>query len=105
VFNGLKVENLHIGDGVTAERGSRVNVRYSGYLNHGDAFQTDVVASFVVGERNIIAGLSWGVAGMRVGGRRRLHVGPHLAYREQGVPGIVPPNAKLIFEVELLAIE
>jgi FKBP-type peptidyl-prolyl cis-trans isomerase len=57
-----------------------------------------------VGERRTIAGLSWGVEGMHVGGRRRLHVGPHLAYRDKGVPGVIPPNAKLMFEVELLAV-
>ena len=58
-----------------------------------------------VGERNIIAALSHGVEGMRVGGRRRLRVGPHIAYRGQGVPGVVPPNAKLTFDVELIAVE
>ena len=88
-----------------AVRGVRVTVRYTGYLNRGDVFQADVVATFVVCERNTIAGLSYGVAGMRVGGRRRLHVGPHLAYRDRGVPGVVPPNAKLVFDVQLLAIE
>ena len=64
-----------------------------------------VVVTFVVGERKIIAGLSQGVEGMYVGGHRRLCVGRHLAYRDRGVPGIVPPNAKLIFDVESLAIE
>jgi FKBP-type peptidyl-prolyl cis-trans isomerase len=67
-------------------------------------FQRDVVISFAVGERNIIAGLSHGVEGMRVGGRRRLRVGPHIVYRDRGVPAIVPPNAKLTFDVELLSI-
>ena len=95
VLSGLRVENLQIGEGRMAERGARVTVRYTGYLNRGDVFQANVVAAFVVCDRSTIAGLSWGVAGMRVGGRRRLHVGPHLAYRGQGVPGVVPPNAKL----------
>jgi FKBP-type peptidyl-prolyl cis-trans isomerase FkpA len=104
MLSGLRVEELQTGDGPVAGRGARVTVRYSGYLNRGDPFQTDVVATFAVGERNTIAGLSWGVEGMRVGGRRRLRVGPHLAYREAGVPGLIPPNAKLVFEVELLAV-
>ena len=103
--SGLKIVDVAIGDGPMAVRGTRVTVRYTGYLNRGDIFQRDVVISFMVGERNIIAGLSHGVEGMGVGGRRRLHVGPHLAYRDRGVPGLVPPNAKLIFEIELLAIE
>ena len=105
MLSGLKILDVTIGDGPIAERGSRVTVRYTGYLNRGDVFQTDVVTAFVVCDRSIIAGLSWGVAGMRVGGRRRLHVGPHLAYRDQGVPGVVPPNAKLVIDVELLAVE
>jgi FKBP-type peptidyl-prolyl cis-trans isomerase len=48
--------------------------------------------------------LAWGVEGMRVGGRRRLRVGPYLAYRKNGVAGLIPPNAKLVFEVELRAV-
>ena len=70
----------------------------------GEPFQTGACATFAVGERNTIAGLSRGVEGMRVGGRRRLRVGPHLTYRKPGVPGLIPPNAKLVFEVELLAV-
>ena len=104
VLSGLRIEELQAGEGTVAGRGARVTVRYSGYLNRGDPFQTDVVATFAVGERNTIAGLSWGVEGMRVGGRRRLRVGPHLAYRKTGVPGVIPPNAKLVIEVELLAV-
>ncbi len=69
----LRIEELQTGEGTVV--GARVTVRYSGYLNRGDPFQTDVVATFAVGERNTIAGLSWGVEGMRVGGRRRLRVG------------------------------
>ncbi len=87
VLTGLRIEELKIGDGAVASRGARITVRYSGYLNRGEPFQTDVVTPFSVGERNTIAGLAWGVAGMRVGGRRRLRVGPHLAYRDKGVPG------------------
>jgi FKBP-type peptidyl-prolyl cis-trans isomerase len=64
-------------------------VRYTCRLNRGAPFQTDVLTTFAVGERNTIAGLTWGTEGMRVGGRRRLRVGPHLAYREK--PGLIPP--------------
>ena len=79
-------------------------MRYTGYLNRGEVFQRDVVISFMVGEPDIIAGLSHSVEGMRVAGRRLLHVGPHLAYRDRGVPGVVPPNAKRVFDVVLLAL-
>jgi FKBP-type peptidyl-prolyl cis-trans isomerase len=105
MLSGLKILDVAIGDGPIAEQGSRVSIRYTGYMNRGEIFQRDVVISFAVGEQNIIAGLSHGVEGMRVGGRRPLRVGPHVAYRDRGVAGVVPPNAKLTFDVELLAVE
>jgi len=104
VLSGLRIDELQLGDGAIAMRGARVTVRYTGYLNRGETFQANQVVTFAVGERNTIAGLSWGVEGMRVGGRRRLRVGPHLAYRDNGVLGVIPPNAKLVFEVELLSV-
>ena len=104
MLSGLKIIDVKIGDGPIAESDCRVTIRYTGYLNRGEVFHRDVVISFTVGDRNIIAGLSHGVEGMRVGGRRRLRVGPHLAYRDRGVPGIVPASAKLTFDVELLAV-
>jgi hypothetical protein len=63
VLSGLRIGELVIGDGAVAGRGSRVTLHYSGYVNSGHPFQTDVVATFAVGERNTIAGLSWGVEG------------------------------------------
>jgi FKBP-type peptidyl-prolyl cis-trans isomerase len=105
MLSGLKILDVTIGDGLSADAGSRVTVRYTGYLNRGEVFQRDVVISFTVGARDVIAGLAHGVEGMRVGGRRRLRVGPHLAYRDRGVPAVVPPNAKLTFDIELIAVE
>jgi FKBP-type peptidyl-prolyl cis-trans isomerase FkpA len=103
-MSGLEIEETKVGTGVTAHRGDHVTVRYSGFLNRGDAFQTDVTTSFTLGERHVIAGLERGLEGMRVGGVRKLRVSPHLAYRDTGIPGVVPPNAVLVFEVELLSI-
>jgi FK506-binding nuclear protein len=104
VRGGVRVEDLVAGSGPIAERGSVVVIRYSGFLNKGDAFQTDVTARFTIGERRVIAGLEYGVEGMHVGGRRRIHVAPHLGYAENGAPG-VPPNAKLTLDVELLEVQ
>ena len=104
MLSELKIQDLKIGDGPVAQRGNRVTIRYTGYLNRGDEFQTDKVVSFVLGERNTIAGLERGVEGMQAGGVRRLTFGPQLGYGDRGVPGIVPPNAKLVFEVELLTV-
>ena len=60
--------------------------------------------AFTLGKREVIAALEYGVEGMRVGGQRRFRAGPHLAYRDKGVEGIVPPNAVLIFDLKLLAV-
>ena len=101
----LKVEDLAVGAGSRAQRGSRVTVHYDGYLHRGDQFQQDQTASFTLGKREVFAGLERGVEGMAVGGKRRLTVGPHLAFGAAGVPGVVPPNALLVLEVELLRVE
>ena len=101
----VKFEDLQAGSGPLATRGKRVSVRYDGFLNRGERFQKNIACSFVLGKREVIAGLEYGVYGMRVGGRRRIEAGPHLAYREKGVPGVVPPNAVVLFEVELLDVQ
>jgi FKBP-type peptidyl-prolyl cis-trans isomerase len=99
----LKVEDVAVGSGAAAERGSSVTIRWRGALNRGDAFGSGEV-TFRIGARRVIAGLELGVVGMRVGGIRRLRVSPHLAYCDQAVPG-VPAKAVLNFEVELLGVE
>ncbi len=101
---GLDIEEIKIGNGNAARRGDHLTVRYTGYLNAGDEFQKDLTTTITLGERRVIAGLERGLEGMRVGGVRKLRVSPHLAYRDAGVPGVIPPNAVLLFEVELLAI-
>jgi len=104
-LSGLEIEEKKVGSGASAERGDTVTVRYTGYLNRGDVFLAETTANITLGERRAIAGFERGVEGMRIGGIRRIRVSPHLAYREAGIPGVVPPNAVLIFEVELLAIK
>jgi len=101
---GIDVESDEPGHGAVAARGKTVVVRYDGFLHRGDAFQTNQVVEFEVGKRRVIAGLEYGVEGMRVGGRRRSRVAPHLAYRDGGVAGVIPPNALLMFAVELLEV-
>jgi FKBP-type peptidyl-prolyl cis-trans isomerase FkpA len=102
VPSGLRVEDVIVGSGPTAERGSKVSIRWRGTLNRGDEFGAGEV-SFRVGERRVVAGLEKGVVGMRVGGIRRQRVSPHLGYRDRAVPG-VPANAVLNFVVELVAV-
>jgi len=101
---GIKVKDLSIGDGAVAERGCIVTIRYDGFLNRGAQFQAGEIATFLLGGRSVIPGLEYGVEGMRVGSHRRIRVSPHLAYQSTGVPGIVPGNAVLVFEIELLSV-
>ena len=102
---GISIEEIKLGEGASAGRGDIVTIRYDGFLRRGDAFQRGVVESFKLGGRRVIAGLEYGVEGMRAGGRRRIRVAPHLGYGDRGVPGVVPANALLTFDVELLKVE
>jgi FKBP-type peptidyl-prolyl cis-trans isomerase len=102
---GVEYEDVKVGDGPTAERGARVEVRYSLFLSRGDQIQENQLYSFRVGKRRVIPGLEYGVEGMRVGGERRLRVGPHLAYRDHTIPGLVPARAVLEFYVTLLRVD
>lgn len=100
---GVAIEELRLGEGAEAHRDTTVRVRYDLYLNRGDVVQRGLEYTIDLSQRRVIAGLRYGIEGMREGGRRRLRVGPHLAYGERGVTG-VPPHAVLLFEVELLQV-
>ena len=102
---GIRIEEVHRGAGAVAERGKIVTVRYDGFLSRGDTFQKGETVSFKLGRREVIAGLEYGVEGMKVGGQRKVRVSPHLAYGSKGVQGVVPANAVIIFGVELIAVE
>jgi FKBP-type peptidyl-prolyl cis-trans isomerase len=102
---GVEYEDIKVGDGPMASRGAKVEVRYNLFLNRGEQVQADQLYSFRVGKRRVIPGLEYGVEGMRVGGERRLRVGPHLAYRDHAIPGLVPARAVLDFYVTLLRVD
>lgn len=107
--SGLKYEDLKVGDGPVAENGSTVTVHYTGWLRDNTKFDSSLDRgqpfSFVVGSGQVIRGWDEGVAGMKVGGRRRLTIPPELGYGERGAAGVIPPNATLLFEVELLQVQ
>ncbi len=105
----LKIEILTPGVGATPRRGSTVVVHYTGWLTDGTQFDSSVDRKepfeFVLGQGQVIAGWDQGVAAMKVGEKSRFTIPPHLAYGAGGYPGVIPPQATLIFEVELLAVE
>lgn len=108
--SGLVIEDTQEGHGAAAQKGQIVTVHYTGWLDdaartrfdssklHGKPF------SFELGSGRVIRGWEEGVEGMRIGGVRRLTIPPDLGYGKQGAVGVIPPDATLIFEVELLAV-
>jgi FKBP-type peptidyl-prolyl cis-trans isomerase len=100
------IEELQPGSGAEARAGAPVEVHYTGWLLDGTQFDSSRARGpfrFTLGAGEVIKGWDQGVAGMKVGGRRRLTVPPELGYGMRGFPGVIPPQATLVFEVELLA--
>ena len=107
--SGLKITELSVGDGAEASAGQTVVVHYRGTLENGKQFDAsyDRVTpfSFPLGAGRVIKGWDEGVVGMKVGGKRKLVIPPDLAYGSRGAGGVIPPNATLTFEVELLDVQ
>ena len=104
---GLRITDITVGDGPEAKAGQTVVVNYRGTLENGKEFDSSYGRgpfSFPLGAGRVIKGWDEGVAGMQVGGKRKLVIPPDLAYGERGAGGVIPPNATLTFEVELLRI-
>jgi len=106
--NGLIIEDLSVGEGDEAVAGKHVTVHYSGWLTNGSKFDSSLDRNdpfdFPLGRGQVIRGWDEGVAGMKVGGKRRLTIPPEMGYGARGAGGVIPPNATLVFEVELLAV-
>ncbi len=104
----LIIEELTVGDGATAAAGQSVSVHYTGWLTDGTKFDSSVDRNdpfeFNLGQGQVIAGWDQGVAGMQIGGKRKLTIPPEMGYGSRGAGGVIPPNATLVFEVELLGV-
>jgi FKBP-type peptidyl-prolyl cis-trans isomerase FkpA len=107
--SGLVVEDLKVGDGALAEAGAIVTVHYTGWLTDGTKFDSSLDRNqpfvFTLGSGDVIKGWDEGIPGMKVGGKRKLTIPADLAYGARGAGDVVPPNATLVFEVELLEIK
>lgn len=109
IVDGLKTEILQEGAGPLAKSGDTVEAHYTGYLENGDVFDSSIGRgqpfSFTLGAGQVIKGWDLGIVGMKIGEKRKLTIPPELGYGAAGVPGVILPNAILIFEIELMAIK
>jgi FKBP-type peptidyl-prolyl cis-trans isomerase len=107
--SGLQYWDIRVGNGQVAKEGSRVRVHYTGWLTTGKKFDSSVDADrpfdFTIGNAEVIKGWEQGIAGMKVGGKRQLRIPPELGYGAEGYPPDIPPNATLIFDVQLLGVQ
>lgn len=108
VSDSLQIEDLAVGEGDEAAAGQLVSVHYTGWLTDGTKFDSSVDRGkpfqFQLGAGRVIKGWDQGVAGMKVGGKRKLTIPSDLGYGARGAGGVIPPNATLVFDVELLGV-
>ena len=107
-MSALIIEDLTVGEGAEAVAGEEVTVHYTGWLTNGSKFDSSKDRyqpfSFPLGAGHVIKGWDQGVVGMKVGGKRKLTIPPELGYGARGAGGVIPPNATLVFDVELLGV-
>ncbi len=102
---GIKLKEEIEGSGAPASRGDTVEFDSQAFLSHGDLVQDRLTTTTKLGTRHVIAGLEYALDGMKVGGFRKVKISPHLAYRNKGVEGKIPPNAVLVYDLWMKRIE
>lgn len=104
----LEIEDLEVGTGKEAMTGKTVQMHYTGTLTDGTKFDSshdrNQTFTFTIGQGRVIKGWDQGIPGMLEGGKRKLTIPGHLAYGSRGYPGLIPPNATLVFHVELVSV-
>ena len=107
-MNKLEITEVAPGTGAAAKSGDALAIHYRGTLDNGTEFDSSYprgeTLDFTLGAGELIKGMDDGLVGLKVGGKRRLRIPPELGYGRAGVPGVIPPNAVLVFEVELVSI-
>ncbi len=108
-IKGLEIYDEVVGTGAEAKAGQKISVHYTGTLTNGKKFDSSVDRGmpfeFTLGVGQVIQGWDQGFAGMKIGGKRKLVISPEMGYGSQGAGNVIPPNATLIFEVELLGVK
>lgn len=106
---GLKYTDEVVGNGASPRNGQTVVVHYTGWLTNGTKFDSSLDRgqpfTFPLGQGQVIKGWDEGVASMKIGGKRKLVIPPELGYGSRGAGGVIPPNATLVFEVQLLGVQ
>lgn len=106
--SGVSYWDIKVGTGATAMKGNTVTVHYTGWFTNGKQFDSSIGGKplpFKIGAHEVIPGWEDGVTGMKVGGKRQLKIPSELGYGAKGYPGAIPPNATLIFDVELISTD
>ncbi len=108
--SGVEYWDIKVGTGATAVAGKRLSMNYTGWLTDGKKFDSSMDRrgepfEFTLGKGQVIKGWDEGVAGMKVGGKRQLRIPPQAGYGARGAGNVIPPNATLIFDVELLSVK
>ncbi|MBV8195440.1 MAG: FKBP-type peptidyl-prolyl cis-trans isomerase [Candidatus Dormibacteraeota bacterium] len=107
--DGLQVGDVNLGCGAQVRKGQQVTIQYTGWLKNGTEFDSSrsqgrQPVAFVLGQGQLIPGVEEGILGMNVGGKRRLVLPPALAYGAAGAPPVIPPNATIVFDIEVISV-